>query len=1075
MKKMKKKLLPLFLTAAICQSLAVVPADAETEDMVISAPEYFCMVDENTFYEVEAPVDGSFMDVSGWSNTDNDAVYSAIPGTFKTSVNVSGGAGKTAALIGAVYDENNKLISVAVDQKETAAEKDELSVTNEVAEGQKFKQFIWNDKIAPIAAAQKAPRISYFYCDDPNTVTVAWFNEGGNYTLYKNGEAVDSSALSEIGKWNVSWNLNNISKYPVYVYTDTAAAEGDKYIVKNGDVSAEELTAHFESGAYIEMGKYISGRNMMYLRNNDYKWDTDIVSKHVNLYGKECDSAVTRTVGGRTKTTIFYFKLDPDFISGSGNAVDVTFDYFDAGTGSVNIQYFADGTSNTAVTTKNAVNKTNSMEWKTATVRLYNTEFNANTILQEKSQLRIYGAAIAKISVAPYFDSTIDSVYSEAYVDGIRLRWNVPVNSNGVTGYTVKRNGEVVAEHLTIKIFDDTDIETGTEYSYTVTAEYGDTMGNESAVYVYTAKTKDPLSIVLPTDQNEGAFNKEYGSGGLTFAYNNSNARDDSMNVVVERGGKLARTTVVEDRGTNPATWGYYLSSKEYSSNSNIRYTRIRYKVDNSVISQNERNVAIEFDYFDDSNVTGKKVILEYLGYNNGNASKVNKKEVAEIEGTNQWKTAKVVITDAQFDHNSSKFAGYDFRIGLVDQDGGFATTYAKVYVPLTKSVAYAQVNADGTTLDEQNMVLKHTEEEGTSAYDRNILLSGKTDMPSVDGKHYMYNTEYDVDNWRRWKNGFYFNVDDGFLSGTDYSTVSIAVDYYAPSGNITVVYRQNPSDKTDTTAAQAVQPNKWSTAVFNLNNITFSNTLNGDDFRINFDCQGYINRVTLYKNYSEDAAQNKVTKDVYLMGDSICAGHPGAVGWGNVIGDLFSDRVNVYNKATAGASTKTYAHYDEVKNAVVSGDYVFIQFGHNDSMTGTDRGVDTATYKTNLTTWITELKAKGAIPVLLSSAAINRDTVDGKLVSDAVEPYRAAMKEVADANGVIFIDVYAENKTLFNNYWTADNGSGFYISDGVHLTQAGAEEMAKIIARGIKNTSALDVLAKYIPADINLDPTIPQ
>ncbi len=1081
MKKMKKKLMSLILAAAVCQGMAVIPAGAEEAAMSVSAPKYYKIASDNEFYEVAAPTDGKFTEIT--ASNGHVPVHGAVSGTFKSTISVSGAAEKDIALVGAVYDENKTLVGIDMDKKNKSDQSAELTVINEVADGQSFKSFIWEqDLLKPIETEAEAPELAAFYCDDPQTVTVSWYDKGGDYTLYKNGEAVDTSDITKLAEFYNAWSPQNISDMPMYLYTDTSASEGDTYVVKNGGTVSDIMTAHFEDGAYIQMDKYVIGRNMSYLRNNDNIWTNDTISKHVNLYGRECDKEVVRTAGDRTRGTIFYFKLDGDYISGTGNAVDVTVDYLDMGTGNLKVQYYKTGKTGVSLAEQVVAAKTDSKEWKTATVRLYDAEFLQTSKLTGGCQLRLMGAAISKVSLAPYISSVIESVYSyKTYSDGLIVKWNPPINSNGVTGYTLKRDGVVVAEHLSNKVYKDTDVLPDTEYAYSVIAEYGDALGVESETAVL--KTDKVLSITLPTDSEEESFYEEYdGGNGISFHYNNSNVADDSMNVVDTRGGKQARVTGVEDRAAGKL-YNYFADGEPYADKGKIRYTSIRYKVDNSVISADDRDVTVEFDYFDDENVKGKALYIQYLAYNNGEASTAPTKTILNLAGDNEWKTVKVNLTNAQFDHNAKVFAGYDFRMGI-SGDGGFATTNVKVYRPMPDMVGYAKVNADGTELETKYMTLKNTETPGETGYDKNILFSGKdygedAAKEPVDGKHFIYNTRYNgvnhggVPSWREWKNAFYFDVDSSLLSGTDYDNVSLEIEYYAPKGNIAVLYKN--AENKDTSKSVPVTANQWTKVVFDMSDVPFSNGMGGGDFRINFDCQGYINNITIYKNLGEDASQKKVTKDIYLMGDSICAGHPGAVGWGNVIGNYFNDKTNFYNFATAGASTKTYGKYEQVKNAANEGDYVFIQFGHNDSMTSAEdgRGVDTDTYKANLTTWITELKAKRVIPVLLSSAAINRDKTDGKMTTDAVAAYRTAMKEVADLTGTAFIDVYAENKQLFNDYWTADDGLGFYISDGVHLTEAGANEMAKIIARGIGETKDISVLANYISGDIS--PAIPE
>ena len=117
------------------------------------------------------------------------------------------------------------------------------------------------------------------------------------------------------------------------------------------------------------------------------------------------------------------------------------------------------------------------------------------------------------------------------------------------------------------------------------------------------------------------------------------------------------------------------------------------FKVDNAKIPTTERNVTIEFDYYDDSNsnIYGQvNIELKYIKYNNGGTPTIGTKTVS-LTGTDTWKTAKIELTDALFNKTgdsswadlSNLHGGiYDFQIGMGGNRGGFASTNVKVYVP---------------------------------------------------------------------------------------------------------------------------------------------------------------------------------------------------------------------------------------------------------------------------------------------------------------------------------------------------------------------------------------------------------
>lgn len=209
----------------------------------------------------------------------------------------------------------------------------------------------------------------------------------------------------------------------------------------------------------------------------------------------------------------------------------------------------------------------------------------------------------------------------------------------------------------------------------------------------------------------------------------------------------------------------------------------------------------------------------------------------------------------------------------------------------------------------------------------------------------------------------------------------------------------------------------------------------------------------------------------LYLMGDSICQTYgdtgymDGIQGWGEMVGDYLG--VAVDNKAVAGSTTKTFPNYNYIYDRLAPGDYVTVQFGHNDSLSD-GRHVPLEQYKKNLQSIIDNAREKGATPILLSSTAcFNRNSGNLKRTDD-ITPYRAAMKATAEANGVMFVDVFKKCLELFDTYNWKYDPYGFIVDDGgVHLTAAGAREVAKAVLRGICETGGAETLKRYIRTDL--------
>ncbi len=209
----------------------------------------------------------------------------------------------------------------------------------------------------------------------------------------------------------------------------------------------------------------------------------------------------------------------------------------------------------------------------------------------------------------------------------------------------------------------------------------------------------------------------------------------------------------------------------------------------------------------------------------------------------------------------------------------------------------------------------------------------------------------------------------------------------------------------------------------------------------------------------------------LYLMGDSICQTYgdtgymDGIQGWGEMVGDYLG--VAVDNKAVAGSTTKTFPNYNYIYDRLAPGDYVTVQFGHNDSLSD-GRHVPLEQYKKNLQSIIDNAREKGATPILLSSTACFDRNSGSLKQTDDITPYRAAMKATAEANGVMFVDVFEKCLELFDTYNWKYDPYGFIVDDGgVHLTAAGAREVAKAVLRGICETEGAETLKRYIRTDL--------
>lgn len=220
----------------------------------------------------------------------------------------------------------------------------------------------------------------------------------------------------------------------------------------------------------------------------------------------------------------------------------------------------------------------------------------------------------------------------------------------------------------------------------------------------------------------------------------------------------------------------------------------------------------------------------------------------------------------------------------------------------------------------------------------------------------------------------------------------------------------------------------------------------------------------------------------LYIIGDSTVRNtNRPQCGWGEKIGELLdTTRISVSNQAMAGRSTRTFVkekRWERVINAIKPGDYLVMQFGHNEGskpdtnkagyrgvlrgtgeetveLTWPDSSKETVhTYGWYLRKFVTEAKAKGAIPIICSMIPRNQ-FVDGK-VKRADNDYGKWAREVAEATGAFFIDLNAITADKYDAMGP-EKVKEFFPGDHTHTNEAGAAVNASGVAEGIRKLTAL-------------------
>jgi lysophospholipase L1-like esterase len=232
----------------------------------------------------------------------------------------------------------------------------------------------------------------------------------------------------------------------------------------------------------------------------------------------------------------------------------------------------------------------------------------------------------------------------------------------------------------------------------------------------------------------------------------------------------------------------------------------------------------------------------------------------------------------------------------------------------------------------------------------------------------------------------------------------------------------------------------------------------------------------------SEAADAQQIT--VFLAGDSTMATklpekRP-ETGWGEKLQQFFSGEVKIDNRALNGRSTRTFISegvWQKLLSAVRPGDYVFIQFGHNDeSKAKTDRYTSPEEFRNNLIRFVTEARSHEATPVLLTSVARRSFDQQAKFY-DTHGEYPDIVRSVAREQHVVLLDAQRASEELVKSYgaeeskklflWVAANESSNYPSgnqDNTHFSPLGAELIAKSIV-GLLRQSNLP-LAKFLLQD---------
>jgi lysophospholipase L1-like esterase len=231
----------------------------------------------------------------------------------------------------------------------------------------------------------------------------------------------------------------------------------------------------------------------------------------------------------------------------------------------------------------------------------------------------------------------------------------------------------------------------------------------------------------------------------------------------------------------------------------------------------------------------------------------------------------------------------------------------------------------------------------------------------------------------------------------------------------------------------------------------------------------------------------------LYLVGDStVNTPTKGQQGWGTPLPAFFDQsKITVVNRARGGRSSRTFyteGLWDQVRDSLQPGDFVLMQFGHNDggpladgraraSLKGngdetqevdnktTGKRETVHTYGWYLRKYISDAKAKSAIPIVLSPIPRNI-WKDGK-VARAANDYGKWAAEVAKAEDVPFVNL---NEIIAKHYEEAGQSkvaeTYFTATDHTHTTPEGAKLNAACVCEGIRSLKDCPLANYLVPIE---------
>jgi lysophospholipase L1-like esterase len=212
-----------------------------------------------------------------------------------------------------------------------------------------------------------------------------------------------------------------------------------------------------------------------------------------------------------------------------------------------------------------------------------------------------------------------------------------------------------------------------------------------------------------------------------------------------------------------------------------------------------------------------------------------------------------------------------------------------------------------------------------------------------------------------------------------------------------------------------------------------------------------------------EPAPADTVT--VFLAGDSTVTDQPNEPynSWGQMLPRFFKLTVAIANHAESGESLRSFTgakRIDKVWSTIKPGDYLVIQFGHNDQKDTSPGAGAMTTYKDAVKRYVAEARRRGAHAVLVTPVSRRSFGPEGKIVSNLGD-FPAAVRQVAKEEDVPLIDLNAMSQAFYEAMGPDGSKKAFAPGDNTHHNNYGSYHLARCVAEGVRR--AVPGLARHL------------